>query len=161
MSEILKAIRKAAEVKEGLYSVVGVVKEVQKGERTCTIEPTNGDATLYGVRLQANIENTEGVVVFPKVESNVVVTFLNEHTGYVALMSEVETVKISRDGFDLKEQIEDLLKLQNAILDTLINFKMLTNMGATVGVFPSIILDVKKLKQDNENLKQKFNKILG
>ncbi|MBL7813404.1 MAG: hypothetical protein JNL70_00260 [Saprospiraceae bacterium] len=160
MEQLKQAIRQLANTNEAIYSVVGTVKKVDKQTRTCVVSPENGDADILDARLQANTEGSLGVVVFPKEGSFVVVTFLNKNTAYVALTDEVETVHLSREGFDLKEQINDLFEFNKKVLDLLLGFKMLTNMGVTTGVFPDTITKLQQLKQENDQLKSKFNKIL-
>lgn len=82
-----------------LYSTVCTVTAVDSTERTCDVMPVNGDAKILGVRLQAGLNGTVGFVMLPAVDSQVVVTWLNKTTGYVALMSEVEEVELHGGQF--------------------------------------------------------------
>lgn len=89
--EILNEIVKN---RDEIYSIVAKVIEVDETARTIDVEPLNGDAEIYGVRLQADIESTNGVVVIPKVDTNVIVTFMNKSTGFVSLVTDVDKVHI-------------------------------------------------------------------
>jgi hypothetical protein len=160
MNDLKTAIRQISNTNEAIYSLVGKVIKVDKTARTCVVRPENGEADILDARLQANTEGSMGAVVFPKKGSFIVVTFLNKNTAYVALTTEIETVKLSRDGFDLKDQINDIFALNADILDLLTGFKMLTNMGVTTGVFPDTIVKLQQLKIKNDTIKSKFNKIL-
>lgn len=160
MEQLKQAIRQLSNTNEAIYSLIGTVKEIDKTARTCIVSPVNGDADILDARLQANTEGSLGAVVFPKKGSFVVVTFLNKNTAYIALTDEVETVSLSCEGFDLKEQINDIFAFNKKILDLLLGFKMLTNMGVTTGVFPDTIAQLNQLKTENDQIKSKFNKIL-
>jgi hypothetical protein len=93
--EIKEAIAKLAEKNEELYSLVAKVTKVDSSKRVCEVMPIDDeDDKLYGVRLQASIEQTDGLVIYPKENSLVVVTFLNASTGYIALVSEVEKIEV-------------------------------------------------------------------
>ena len=92
-----------------VYSVVGTVTEIQEDERTITVEPNNGDAAIIGARLQASENLDTGIVFFPKVDSEVTVTFLNEYTGIVTGMSEIDSIAIQNDTESLKSILNDLI----------------------------------------------------
>jgi hypothetical protein len=158
-----------------MYSVVGVVKEIDKTNRTCTVEPIDESAMLYEVRLQADIGNSIGCVVFPKLESDVLVTFLNKHTGYISLCSEVErielvidtlTIKADKKGVllqrgqsDIKTELNNLFGFIDGVLDTLINFKVNTASGPSVSLFPDTLTSVLKHKADLPVIKTKINQL--
>lgn len=87
---VADAIRIIAKPADEVYSVVGVVTAVDAEARTCDVRPANGMAEIYDVRIQAAPHGGEGMNYTPKVGSVVVVTFLNRHTGYVAVATELE-----------------------------------------------------------------------
>lgn len=92
--EILNEIVKN---RDEIYSIVAKVTEVDEDTRTVDVEPLNGDAEIFGVRLQADQESESGVVIIPKVETNVVVTFLNKSTGFVSLVTEVDKIHVTSE----------------------------------------------------------------
>lgn len=89
-----------------IYSVVCEVLEIDETARICDCRPLNGNADIFGVRLQANENESNGVVVIPVVGTNVVVTFLNKLTGFVSVCSEVDKIMIT--GTDLKMNFEQI-----------------------------------------------------
>ena len=78
-----------------IFSIVAKVTSIDETERTCDVEPLNGDAEIFGVRLQSDIDGTNGFVMIPTVDSNVIVTFLNNTTGFVSLCSSVEKIHVT------------------------------------------------------------------
>jgi hypothetical protein len=91
---------------EELYSVVGKVSEIDEAARTCTVTPIEG-APIFDVRLQAWIDNEKGFVHIPSDGSEVIVTFINKDTGFVASMSEVaKIVFILEDGERMEFQVD-------------------------------------------------------
>lgn len=90
--KIDELIKKLAEKGDEVYSIAAKVKEINESERTCDVEPLDGAADIFGVRLQSVPDDDKGICVFPKVGSTVVVTFLNKKTGYVALCAEVDKI---------------------------------------------------------------------
>lgn len=119
IGELLKKIVKGPEETENeIYSIVGKVKDIDGVERTVTVEPINGDADVLGVRLQASQDLNTGIVVFPKLNSFVVVTFLNRNTGFISLVSEVDNIVIQNDTESLKDILNDLIKQINLLTVT-------------------------------------------
>lgn len=142
MSAIIEAINRVTDSGKEIYSIVGVVEEIDDSKRVCVVAPMDGSAKLYGVRLQSERNSEVGWCIYPKKDTKVVVTFLNKNTGYVALCTEVDkvifkvdemTFEASKDGFvfnggdlgglvkakELKTQVDKntaaLVALQNTI----------------------------------------------
>lgn len=105
MTQIAKIIRQIAKNDDEVYSITGVVKNIDPNKGLCDVEPHNGKATILDVRLQANPDEAKGVLIVPKDGSDVIVTFLNQQTGYLALCSEVEKViiKIGEQSFEAND----------------------------------------------------------
>jgi hypothetical protein len=166
--ELKELFQKLAKNNEEVYSITGKVKDIDQTERTCTVTPLNGDAELFGVRLQAGENGTYGWCLFPKADSIVVVTFLNKQTGYIALCSDVEKVEykvnaqtITMDTNGLKVEgflkvvspSSDLKSALNEFIDLLAAAVIVTPAGA--GSFdPSLIANLQLLKA-------KFNTFLS
>jgi hypothetical protein len=113
------AKRGSAEV----YSTVCTVLEVDANERTCDVRPINGDADVFGVRLQANLAGTVGFVMLPTVGSVVVITWLNPTTGYVALMSEVDEVELHGSQYGGIVKVAELVDRLNLVEDDINELK--------------------------------------
>lgn len=75
--------------------MIGKVKSVDDAQRTCEVEPINGDADLIEVRLQAVQSGNTGWYMKPKVNSDVLVTFVNKDLAFVAMCSEVEELRLN------------------------------------------------------------------
>lgn len=177
MTEIANHIRMlSVPISAGPSSVVGKVVEVDEGGRVCTVEPINGDALLYDIRLQAEQSATDGVVIIPAVDSFVVVTMLGESDGYVAQCSRVDkvfwtvqgqTLEYTKDGLKLAsadaaytEQVEALLDTLAALIDTLLQFQLSTNMGPTISVMPQVVTALNQHKADLNEVKSKLKTML-
>lgn len=166
----------AARSNEQVYSVVGRVTEVDEQARVCSVEPLNGDAMLYDVRLQAAQDNADGVVLVPAVNSWVVVTFLADNDGYVAERTTVEKVlwtvdkqtleftakglKLASDQAAYTEQVEALLDTMGKLIDTLLQFQLSTNMGPTISVMPQVVSALNQHKTAFDQIKSKLKTML-
>ena len=104
------------------YSVACTVDAVDAAERTCDVTPNNGDAQIFGVRFQAVVnqdgDDPKGLTVFPTVGSEVVVTFMNNFTGYVGVYTEVDLYIIETKDESLKDILSDLIDAINNITVT-------------------------------------------
>lgn len=117
---------------EEIYSLACNVLEVDEDKRTITAEPINGNAQIYDVRLQSELSASEGLVIFPKVNSVVIVTFINSMAGFVSLFTEIERVvldceEIAINGGDNKGlvKVEPLTDKINTLENELNNLKTL------------------------------------
>lgn len=80
--------------------VRGTVKSVNKNNKTCIVEPTDGGADYTDVKLTAaEGNNVDAVVMYPKVGSTIFLATLegNSTDTFVAQMTEVEEV-VFHDG---------------------------------------------------------------
>ena len=76
------------------YAITCSVLQVNQSERTCDCRPLNGDADIFGVRLQTDINATVGLYQEPEVNSNVIIGFLNKSAAYLILCSAVAKFEI-------------------------------------------------------------------
>ena len=105
---ILDILKKALESSFGEnYSKVCKVTAVDTEAMKCEVQPIDETAPILNVRLIAGATETPLVCV-PKVDSMVVVTFLDEANAYVAMFSELETVSIRGDQYGGLIKIEEL-----------------------------------------------------
>lgn len=134
---------------EEQYSIIAFVDSVDKDKRTCVLIPLNDpEDKLFGVRLQSKQNLDNGLVCFPLLGSEVVVTFMNSQTGYVAMFSELESIGIviegqtmnfDKDGLLLKSQLGSLQSVWLDLIGILKDFKLSTNSGVTIAVLPNVI----------------------
>lgn len=95
--ELRLAIEKLAgtHLKDVVSMLVCTVDSVDKDNQTCDCSPISGDAatSLPGVLLMA--ENDDGLVVFPAVDSTVVVALSTRNDAYVFMYSEIDELLIT------------------------------------------------------------------
>jgi hypothetical protein len=91
---------------------VAKVVSVDKARVVCEVEMVDTEAGLGGVRLRAtDDEADEGLVVYPKPGSFVLVTQIANDGGWLVLMgSEYEALSIKRNGKDLGKTLIDFAK---------------------------------------------------
>jgi len=89
---IAEMIQMLAKDGQQQYSLVCTVNSVDVEARTCSVSPLNEDPEIFDVRLQASIGSEVGWVIVPKVESFVIVTFLNNETAFVSCCTEVVNI---------------------------------------------------------------------
>lgn len=159
-----------------VVSVIGTVTEVDEAQRTCVLEPINGDALVYDVRLQAAIGEANGPVMIPKVGAYGIAVFLGDNNAFLALFQEVEKVlwtideqvlEFTKDGLSLSnqqakfaEEQEKLLDTLSSLIDTLLQFQLATNMGPTISVMPQVVTLLNGHKADLSQIKSKINTLI-
>jgi len=104
--DFISSIRRIVEsIPTDSRNIRAKVIAVNEEHRTCEVEPLNGDADIPDARLTASIdaEVIGGVIFIPKVESSVIVSFLDtsDTEAYVSKFGEVEKVivKFSETAF--------------------------------------------------------------
>ena len=95
--EIAEIIKKIVNDNEEMYSLIATVTEVDENARTCDVEPINGDAAIFNVKLQAAESGATGFVSIPVVGSQVVISFLSKDTAFVSLQTSVEKILIDTE----------------------------------------------------------------
>lgn len=157
--KIGEAIEELAKSDHEMYSVVGTVEAIDEGKRTCDVQPANGDAMIYGVRLQAEMDRDDGIVAIPKQGSFVVVNFLNKHTGYVALTSEIDYIHV-KTSQDLATEVERLIDIIDSLIGILQNFQVMTPQGPSTNVMPQVITQLNQQKTKLATNKSNFKHII-
>lgn len=124
--------------KERLYSELCTVTSVDETKRTAEVKPVSG-ATLYNVRLQAIPSQTVGFVPIPKVASFVIVTFMDNRTGFISTYTECTKILIDTDlvqfnggTLDGMVKVNDLVTKLNNIENDLNDLKTAFSTWVTV-----------------------------
>ncbi len=121
-----------------LHSLAGEVISVDESSGTCDVRPFDGSAEVLGVRLYASPTSHQGLKQVPRVGSVVVVTFLNQVTGFVSLVSEPEHVSVilgttevfvDNNGVRVKRGNEDLFSIINDLLTEILALTVTTGVG--------------------------------
>lgn len=95
--EILEKVIAEQINKENFYPIIGKAVNIDEEARTCDLEPIEDEAPRAGINLQSAQGGTTGMVVIPKEDSFIVVSFFDSTTGFVSLTSEVEKILIDTD----------------------------------------------------------------
>lgn len=101
MSNLVDILRQLLKDNEEVYSVVGIVTEIDETKRVCTVQPVDDSAELFDVRLQTSVGGEIGLVLFPKIESEVTVTFLSKELAYIAQTTEIEKIILKIEGLEI------------------------------------------------------------
>lgn len=112
-----KALRKLMETGDEIYSIPCTVDSVDLVEKTCYCIPLDKRGDLQGVRLIA--DNKKGFLIIPVINSVVLVTMINDTTGYVAMFSEVDEIQLNSDTFGGVMKITETLSEVNTRFATL------------------------------------------
>jgi hypothetical protein len=103
-AKIKSAIKKlASDPNAELYSKPCEVVSVSNSKRTCVVQPFDGSAKIYNVRLQAAEANETGLFLKPKVGSSVIVTFLSKNFAFVSLTTDIDEVVLKCDKVTIND----------------------------------------------------------
>lgn len=156
LTETIKDVIRQLSKENSTYSVVCNVSDIDLNNKICNCTPINGDAILMNVRLVAN--NNKGFMLIPKDGSIVVVTLINNTTGYVSMCSEVDEVWLNGDNYGgiirIQEITNKLNNLENAFNQHLNLYNMHTHAGVTSGTStttPVVIPDTQTLTPTTES----------
>ena len=166
MTKIAEHIRELADNGDEIYAKIGVVKSVNTKDRTCDVDPIDGSATIFGVRLQADINGSDGFLIVPVKGSHVIVNFLNKNAAFVALTYDIDYVHLRGDNFGGLIKINELKKQlakNTARIDWILNLLKSQILGVTMQpqsswpgtITPQIEALQKEDYKDIENTKVK------
>lgn len=137
IKQLLQKIAKDPTVE--MYSIVCSVSAVDETERSVDVKPLNGDAEIFGVRLQSEFNLTTGFCLIPSIDSVVIVTFLNNKTGYVSTFSEIAKVLVNCDEVTFNDgtnkgivKVDPLLNKINALENEINQLKSLLSVWVPV-----------------------------
>lgn len=176
MSQIADLIRQIVGDQK-IYGQVCKVSSVDAENLLIDAIPINDDAEIFDIRLVAtpNQDLTTAVII-PKIDSLVIVGFLNENTGFVALTEISESIIIDIDGrqieldesgleykyqnVSLKKVNDNLLDLIGDLIDTIKTLKVVTPTGTSTSLTPDSIVKINKAKIDLTTIKNDYKKLL-
>jgi len=87
-----EALKRLTDSGAELYCKICTVDDINKDARTIDVSPLDESAPILGVNLQANQDETDGFVAFPKKGAHVVVAFLSDATAVAVVFGAVESV---------------------------------------------------------------------
>ena len=110
-----------------IYSMQGVVTSVNKEKRVCSVDIGDDGFVINNVYLEADYqsENSEskGFFVVPTVGSNVIITFLDETTAYVAVWTEVDEIVAKQGTFTFNDGSNGGMAIVSKIVERLNNIE--------------------------------------
>ena len=109
---VREMIRDIANTGQEIYSIPCKVKSVNSVDNVCDCSPIDDSADLLEIKLIA--DNKTGFLIIPKVGSVAIVTMTSQSTGYVAMFSEIDAIKLNGDENGGIIKIDDLSSQWNA-----------------------------------------------
>jgi len=97
--DFIKHIRQLIRSQLKDQTIIGKVISVDPDAGTCDVSPVNGSADLLGVLLRAVVNSeTTGLVILPKVDSDVLVSIIhnNDAQSFISQFSEFEEILIEQ-----------------------------------------------------------------
>lgn len=170
------AIKTLADKRDEVYSLVAEVTAVDTAERTCDVTPVNGDAEIFGVRLQSVLNGDKGLAFIPVVGSQVVISFLSKEAAYVAAFSEVQIIefkiepitmlldenglRLASSSTDLKAEIDALIDELKGLVTTLKTFQVLTPSGPSTAATGTSLTNLISHEAEFTAIKQRLSTLL-
>lgn len=141
-SEIVKSLVELSERNNPIVSVVCTVAEaVNMTDLTVRCTPIDGTADIVGVRLMSTPEN--GFLILPKVNSTVIVTFIDKSNAYISMFSTMDSMQLNGDTYDGLVKVADLVtklnNLENKVNDLITAMNTHVHTGVTTGVGSSAV----------------------
>jgi hypothetical protein len=121
--DIITSIREIAKTDKA-YSLSCLVNGVDTSTNTCDVEPLDGSSDILNVKL---IAQSNGLLIYPKINSLVIVSFLDPNNGFVSMYSDIDDIKIkveneiwlNGDDLDGLVSLNDLVTKLNNLENTL------------------------------------------
>ena len=120
------------------YPFFGTVLSVDVSKKSCTVEPSNGDADILDVKLIA--DQSKAILLIPKIGSKVVVSMFDKDNAFIELTSEVDKIEITIDSQKLEIDT-------NGFVFNTGNFGGLIKIEELVNKLNRIENDINTLKQ--------------
>jgi hypothetical protein len=126
-SDIRKAILEIAK-SDNNFTFIANVDSVDIDSRTCDVTNIGNELEYTNVMLQAYVSHS-GIVITPKINSQVLVTMLSPTVGHVTMYSEVDIIALSGEGYGgivkadtLKTELDKTNALLNAVVTAFNNW---------------------------------------
>jgi len=128
MSKIAQYIRMIADKGDEVYSIFCKITSVDKVNNKCNVKPIRNEDSkieLTEVQLGSKIDNDNDYIIYPEVNSVVLITWISKQDAFISLYGDIDEivmkpnndillnpngkVSIANDIEDLKTIIDDLL----------------------------------------------------
>ena len=137
------------------YSVICTVSDINLVKCVCNCTPKDGGAVLVNVRINAS--NKDGFKLIPKDNTDVVVTLINNTTGYVSMVSEVDEIHLNGVSFGgIVKIVEQTAKLNQLVAELQAQLVLIaTGIAAGGGSYtPGTLSTFNKTDYENTTIKQ-------
>ncbi len=135
--------------------LIATVESFDVQERTCLVSPIGGQAPLTA-RLQATIGQDKGWVIIPSVGSVVIVTMINDETGFVSVCSDIDYIKAANGTADLATELEKMIEVMDETLGAMLNLKVITPAGPSTALTPDSITAITQERTKLSGVKGKI-----
>lgn len=105
-----------------IYSKICTIDSIDKELNTCEVSPVDGDAELIDVKLIATEEAQNGFIIYPAIDSVVIVTFIDKDTAFLSMSTDIDEIVYNggnNGGLINIETIKAELNKNNAILNAI------------------------------------------
>lgn len=136
------------------YSVICTVSDIDLVKCICNCTPKDGGAVLVNVRINAS--NKDGFKLIPKNNTDVVVTLINNTTGYVSMVSEVDEIHLNGVTFGgIVKIVEQTAKLNQLVAELQAQLVLISAGLAGVGVSytPATLSQFNKTDYEDTKIK--------
>ncbi len=117
------------------YSIIGKVISYDSDTQTCEVEPINGAANVLQARLlTGHTSNKTGILIIPKINSNVIINFISKDLAYIAMFEDIENIYFNGDQFGGLIKIDELVTRLNTVEDKLTSLITKFNAHVHTGV---------------------------
>lgn len=140
MDSVQDAIQRLGNTGDELYAKVCKVIKVDAENKVCDLQPVDDSGELFDIPFNADVA-VDGLINQPKVDSHVLVVFLDKHNAQICNISGLDKsflkignveFKIDATGFMLKKQNENLKLLMHDFLTAIKEMSFTTNTGNTI-----------------------------
>ena len=129
-----------------VFSKICKVDSVDNDKLTCDVYTIEDDTFYDNVSLSPT--NTGNFIQFPKVDSIVIVSFLDDSNCFVSQMSEIE-------GYYISNEDNSFLDLMNDLFTAISNIQVQTNYGASL---PKSVVNQAEFNSVQDKFKNLFLK---
>lgn len=171
MSDKVKTLlEKLARKQVAIITIAATVTAVNMDELTCDVEPLDGGAEYFGVRLRGVIDASEGgLVVIPKVDSTVLISLINnnDQSAYVSGISEAEEIWFKGNDYgglvkvgELNADMEKIKAFMQAVQNAFETWITVPNDGgAALKALSSAFTSLSQPEINYENEKVKHGSV--
>lgn len=104
LAEIIQEIAKGIIRNEELYSQLCTVTKIDETERTCEVVPIDDDDDkIFKVKFQSVINSKLGIFIKPKLNTVVIVTFINNNAGFISLVGEIDEILVNCESIVIND----------------------------------------------------------